>query len=99
MSVTNFDQELPNNYIIPSEYYDRYRLIFSHYQIDRKIGRIGLNEKQRRKAKTRGDSDSCRSFGSARETWNSVRIFRETDNLQQLEAISRQIVGSQHLLN
>lgn len=47
MSETKYDQELPNDFIIPSEYYDKYRLIFSHYHLDKKIGRIGMNESQK----------------------------------------------------
>jgi len=49
VSDIKFNPELPN-YIpeVPKEYYDQYHLIFSHFNLDKKIVRIGQNERQKR---------------------------------------------------
>lgn len=70
-SDTNSHHELPNDYIIPTEYHDRYRLIFSHYNLDAKLVRIGKNGKQRQKSVkqlTYGNG-SIKAVG---KTWNGI---------------------------
>lgn len=54
VSETDSHQELPKDYIIPRKYYDNYRLVFSHYKIDRKIARIGRHGKYERKGQISG---------------------------------------------
>lgn len=49
LSVKDSDYELTSDYIIPAEYYDTHRLVFSHYQIDKKIVKIRKNGKQKNK--------------------------------------------------
>ena len=99
LSETNSYQELPgrDDYIIPAEYYDRYRLIFSHFHLDRKLVRIGRNGYQ--KKAERKITDSSKSAVSISESWNSVSLSREVSNLQELVSISSKDAFSQHLLN
>ncbi len=93
------DQELPNDYIIPPEYYDRYRLVFSHYHLDRKLVRIGKNERQRQ-AKARGAAtDSPGSHRTMDGTWNGIKISREENNFQGLTSVSSKNSQGQHLIN
>jgi len=97
MSDISSDRELPH-YIpdIPKEYYDQYHLIFSHFNLDRKIARIGQNERQRRSTRLTSDYRGSRQ---ANEAWNSPEISRKTDHLQRISPISSKILRSQHLLN
>lgn len=97
MSDTIPNQELPNDYIIPTEYYDRYRLVFSHFHLDRKIGRIGLNARQKRSRRTA--SDSSRNPAKVSQIWDSVRVSREADSIREFATVSSQEVRSQNLLN
>ena len=91
------DQELPN-YIpeVPKEYYDQYHLIFSHFNLDRKIARIGLNGRQKRSA---GLTNDYRGSRQADDSWDSPEISRKKDHLQQIRTGSSKIPRSQHLLN
>ena|SRR3989344_5475698 len=97
MSDISSDRELPH-YIpdIPREYYDQYHLIFSHFNLDKKIARIGMNERQRRSARLTNDH---RGFRQAIDSWNSPEISRKTDHIQRITPIGSQIPRSQHLLN
>lgn len=97
LSDTIPNQELPNDYIIQTEYYDRYRLVFSHFHLDRKIGRIGLNEKQKRSRITA--SNNSRSTTKVNQIWDSVRVSRETDYIREFATASSQEVRSQNLLH
>lgn len=101
LSDTVSERELPNDYIIPSEYYDRYRLVFSHFHIDRKIGRIGLNGRQRL-TKARRTADTRQGDGVSDDTrysFRGVRVSREADNLQQFLTASSEIPRSNNTLN
>ena len=97
LSDTKFDQELPN-YIpdIPKEYYEQYHLIFSHFDLDKKIVRIGRNERQKRSARLTND---YRGFRQANEAWNSTEISRKTGHIQRITPVGSKISRSQHLLN
>src|SRR3989338_3260024 len=88
-SDTKFDQELPN-YIpdIPQEFFGQYHLIFSHFNLDKKIVRIGQNERQRRAG------NNPNSYGSNRETNDtpdSLGLFRETNRNQKFPTINSKI--------
>lgn len=82
MSAVIPHQELPD-YIIPTDYYDRYRLVFSHYHLDSKIARIGKNEKQKRSNQkiafdNRLDTEVLNSWNSFRP----IRVSREADYIR-----------------
>jgi len=97
VSVKEFDQELTTDYIIPAEYYDTHRLVFSHYQIDRKIVRIGRNGKQKNKDNKFTSRNRCfRPISQARDC---VDVPRKGNRLPQLPTSSCQNAVSQHLLN
>lgn len=100
-SFTDSHQELPsigNGYIIPAEYYDKYPLVFSHFHLDRLIVRIGMNERQRKAAINRRNTDSTRTIGQATDSWYSPLLPREGDSIQQ-QIITSKIPASQNLLN
>lgn len=101
MSDTDSYRELPNDYIIPAEYYDRYRLVFSHFHIDRKIGRIGLNEKQRRTAAKRASNSQRNDEVSydTRYSFRGVKLSSEADRLQQLLTTSSKDPRSYNQIN
>lgn len=95
-------QELRNDYIIPSEYYDKYRLVFSHYDLDRKLVRIGMNENQKKRSQTsRGirNTHTYRSVTVGDEYWNNIQLSREGHNLSQLEAITSEVSQSEYIIN
>lgn len=97
MSGTKFNPELPNfpETDVPPEYFDKFHLIFSHFNLDRKIVRIGQNERQRRNA------NSIRGNGANDYSWHDlrgVRVSRKTNNYQHT-TISGKIPRSQNLLN
>ena len=89
------DQELPINYI-PKEYYDKYRLIFSHYNLDRKFARIGGNAKKKHKKK---HTNGCRGFRQPYEKTNdSIGISGEERGIQK-SYISSKIIKRSNFLN
>jgi len=46
--------ELPRtDYTIPSRYYDKYPLVFTFYEIDREIARIGENEQTKKRTNSK----------------------------------------------
>lgn len=90
-------QELPSDYIIPPEYYDRFRLVFTHFHIDRKIGRIGMNGRQKAKI-NRSITLNSRSTQELSKTWSNVRVSRET-SYHQYATLNSEEIGSQYLLN
>ncbi|HJZ05864.1 MAG TPA: hypothetical protein VJ327_08485 [Patescibacteria group bacterium] len=101
VSFTDSHQELPsigNGYIVPKEYYDKYPLVFSHYHLDRIIGRIGMNEKQRKAITNRRITDSARAVRQLSDSWYSSDVSREGDYLQQ-QIITSKIPSSPNLLN
>lgn len=101
VSESSSHQELPDDFIIPSEYYEKHRLVFSHYHLDRKLVRIGLNENQKRsKASQRiGIADSHGSFRAGNAVWSSITISREGHNLSQLKTFPREVTKSQYNIN
>ena len=96
-SDTTFDQELPN-YIpeVPKEYYDQYHLVFSHFNLDKKIARIGMNERQRRATGLTNDYRGSRQAG---DSWDSLEVSRKTNHIQRITPIGSKISRGQHLLN
>jgi hypothetical protein len=102
-SETNFHQELPgkDDYIIPAEYYDRYRLVFSHYHLDRKLVRIGSNGRQRKATEGRltDSSRSGQEMDDPRYSIGEVSVSRETDYLQKFQTLASKISQGQRPLN
>lgn len=94
---TKYHHELPSDYIIPAEYYDRYHLVFSHYDLDKKLGRIGLNENQRRKSGT--ITNSRRSDREMAYSWHIVEVSGKEDYLRQIPIIGSKVTQGEHLLN
>lgn len=94
-------QELPNDYIIPSEYYDRYRLVFSHFDLDRILVRIGMNENQKRSKTNKGirNPQVVRSTRKGDGYWSSIHLSREGHSLSQLEAVTSEVPQSQYNIN
>lgn len=97
MSEIKSDQELPNDFIIRSEYYDRYRLVFSYYHLDRKLVRIGRNGKQKEKGRTITRRD--RGFEELNDSWNGMEIFSEGNSIQEFPTVSSKISQGQHIVN
>src|SRR3990167_6646906 len=101
MSDTNSYQEHPgvgDGYIIPTTYYDKYPLVFSHYHLDRVIARIGMNEKQRKAIINRGSADSTSGVRQATNAWYSPVLPRDRDRVRQ-SIITSKIPASQNMLN
>lgn len=101
LSETNFHQELPtigDDYIIPTEYYDKYRLVFSHYHLDKIFVRIGMNAKQRRAAQG-AITQSDRPVKAVYDSWYSVGLSRKGDRVQEQPIIACKVPASQNLLN
>ncbi len=89
--------ELTPDYI-PKEYYDTYRLVFTHYHIDKIIVRIGHNAKQAEKFTPTFGSD-----GKTNVTWNSFGSFELSSPADYFQKTlskdgSKRACG-QHLLN
>lgn len=101
MSEIDFHQELPNDYIIPIEYYERYRLIFSHYNLDQKLVRIGMNENQKRSKTSQGirNTTDSRSIRKGDGYWNSIHLSREGNSIPELKAIPSEVSQSQYSVN
>lgn len=88
------DQELPT--IIPEDFYDKYRIVFSEYNLDKKIARIGLNEKQRR---AQGVANDCRGIIALPDAGNRDGISGERYSLRQFGAVSGKIPQGQNFVN
>jgi len=101
MSESSSHQEIPDDFIIPSEYYERYRLVFSHYHLDRKLVRIGLNENQKRSKASEGIRTAYgnRGFGKRSSVWSSVTVSREGYNLSRRQTLPSEVPKSQYNIN
>lgn len=90
------DSELPvSDHILP-EYYDKYRLVFSHYQLDRKIGRIGVNEYQKRFTRF---TTSNRRADEPYDAWNNFDVSRKAAHIQRIDTTGRENSRSYRKLN
>ena len=98
LSEIDYHQELPNDYIIPSEYYEKYRLVFSHYNLDRKLVRIGMNENQKRSKTSKGIRNTTinRSIRKGDGYWNSIHLSREENSIPELKAIPSEVSQGQY---
>jgi len=101
LSESSSYQELPDDFIIPSEYYERHRLVFSRYHLDRKLVRIGLNENQKRSQASKGIGTAygTRSIGKRSSLWSSVTVSREGHSLSRGQTFPSEITKSQYNIN
>lgn len=87
-------QELPT--IIPEEFYDKYSVVFSEFNLDKKIVRIGRNEEQSRTTRLAYDTRGIIRITNER---NNSRISGERYSLQKLNSISSKVSQGNGAIN
>lgn len=97
MSDIKSDPELTNDFTIPSAYYDKYRLVFSYYHLDKKLVRIGSNERQKEKRRT--ITRSSRGLRKLNDSWDSMDVSRKGDTFRAITTVGGEIPESKYIVN